>query len=229
MRLTKLNIFLLILLVAGALAGLAAYLFASVRAAQPPYLTLENTARQPAAKIEIVEFFWYGCPHCHKYEPVLAAWVQKHADQVTLRRVPVGLHQRQVPQQKMYYAFDALGKLDALHPAIFEHIHVGEKALNTDAAILQFATSRQLGEAQWRGAYESAGVQEQVRAATQLQRDYKVERVPSVVIGGRYVTSPSMVGMSLPYLGQTDEIRYRATEKLMDELLGKLLQEGARP
>lgn len=226
MRVTKLNIFIAcLLLVVAAIAGIGRYL-SGVRMEQPAYLTLAPTLPpMPPGKIEVVEFFWYGCPHCRKYEPVLEAWARKHADKVTLRRVPAGLHEKQVPQQKMYYAFDKLGRLDEMHRVIFDYVHVGNKALSTDENIGKFAQSHQVSKEQWQAVYDSASVQARVHAATQLQRDYKAERVPSVVIGGRYVTSPSMVGMTLPYLGQTDEMRYQAVEKLMDELLLKVQHE----
>lgn len=225
MRLTKWTIGLGLLLLAAATTGLFAYLRAASEE-QLAYVTLPPAqAAPPAAKIEVVEFFWYGCPHCNKYEPVLAAWADKHAAQVTLRRVAVGLHQKQVPQQQMFYALEALGKLDELHRAVFEQIHQGKQALNTSDSIAGFMQQHGINREQWLAAYDSADVKQRMEKALQLQRDYKVERVPSVVLAGRYLTSPSMVGMKLPYLGQTDEIRYAETGKLLDELLLQLKSE----
>ena len=218
------NVLLAGLFLAGAAYAVGEY-FASVRTQQPVYLTLSQPSPLVQGKIEIVEFFWYGCPHCYKYEPVLANWARKHADSVILRRVPAGMHEKQRPHQKVYYTLAALNRLDDLHQASFAYIHDKKKTLNSDTSIDNFAREQGIDPATWHGAFNASAVLEQAKAATELQRTYQAERVPSVAIGGRYLTSPSMVGMSLPYVGQTDEMRYKATEKLMDELLLKVKME----
>jgi thiol:disulfide interchange protein DsbA len=218
------NLLLLGLFLAGSAYAVSEY-FASVRKEQPVYLTLSQPSPLVQGKIEIVEFFWYGCPHCYKYEPVLATWARKHADTVTLRRVPAGIHEKQLPHQKVYYTLAALNRLDDLHRASFAYIHDRNKALNSDASIDNFAREQGIDPGAWRSAFNSSAVLEQAMAATRLQRAYQAAHVPSVAIGGHYLTSPSMVGMSLPYIGQTDEMRYEATEKLMDELLLKVKME----
>ncbi|CDG85924.1 thiol:disulfide interchange protein DsbA/DsbL [Janthinobacterium agaricidamnosum] len=227
MRMTKLNLLIACLLLLAGLAAAWSVYFSTVREQQPAYLELPKPATPASAgKIEVIEFFWYGCPHCYKYNDVLDAWVAKHADRITLRRVPFAVRDKQIPQQKMYYAFDALGKLDDMHALIFEKIHLGHKPLNTDDSISVFAQEQRISKEQWQAAYQSPQVQEKIQEADRLQHDYKVERVPSVVIGGRYLTSPGMAGMKLPYWGQTDEMRYSAAEKIMDELLARVEQEG---
>lgn len=212
------------LFLAGGALAVTEY-FSQVRREQPVYLALDPGTPPKDGRIEVVEFFWYGCPHCYKYEPVLAEWVRKHGDAVTLRRVPVGLHEKQVPHQRLYYTLDALGRLGDLHQASFAHIHRKQQPLSSEAAIARFAQEHRIDPAAWDAAFRSDAVLARARAATALQKSYRVERVPSVVIGGRYMTSPSMVGMSLPYLGQTDEMRYAATEKLMDDLLERVKKE----
>lgn len=211
------------LLLAGLLIGGAAMVvsdyISSVRREQPVFIALQQPSPSVQGKIDVIEFFWYGCPHCYKYEPVLTRWARKHADVVTLRRIPAGLHEKQFLHQKLYYTLAEVGRLGDLHQASFAHIHDNKQALNSDTTIANFARDHGIDPAAWRTAFDSDTVRDQATAATALQRAYQATHVPSIAIGGEFLTSPSMVGMSLPYLGQTDEQRYDALEKLMDDLL----------
>ena len=93
------------------------------------YRVLEKKApvEAPAGKIEVVEFFWYSCPHCNAFEPRLNAWLKKLPPDVTFRRVPVQFRDDFVPQQRLYYALEALGKVDDLHDKVFHEIHVNRQ------------------------------------------------------------------------------------------------------
>src|SRR5574343_585811 len=77
----------------------------------------------PAGKVEVVEFFWYSCPHCNAFEPLLEQWVKALPKDVAFRRVPVAFRDDFVPQQRLYYALEALGQLDKLHAKVFQAIH----------------------------------------------------------------------------------------------------------
>jgi thiol:disulfide interchange protein DsbA len=222
------NLLLACLFIGGCAIAVSNYV-SSVRREQPIYIALEQPSPSVQGKIEVIEFFWYGCPHCYQYEPVITKWARKHADVVTLRRIPAGLHDKQILHQKLYYTLAALNRLGDLHQASYAEIHDQERALNSDATIASFAREHGIDPVAWRAAFDSDTVRDEATGATALQRAYQATHVPSVAIGGRFLTSPSMVGMSLPYLGQTDEQRYEAVEKLMDDLLLQVKQRNEVP
>src|SRR3954468_24194696 len=96
------------------------------------YRTLDKrvAVEAPAGKIEIVDFFWYSCPHCNAFEPALQAWSLKMPDDVTLRRVPAAFRVDMVPQQRLFYALEAMGKVADLHVKVFDAIHKERSNLN---------------------------------------------------------------------------------------------------
>jgi len=145
-----------------------------------------------AGRIEIIEFFWYACPHCNAFEPRLEQWIAKLPKDVSLRRVPVAFREDFVPQQRLFYTLEAMGKLDALHKKVFYAIHVEKRALNTPAAISDWVASQGLDRAKFDQLYASFAVQTKATRATKLQNDYKVGGVPSLGIAGRFYTDGSM-------------------------------------
>jgi thiol:disulfide interchange protein DsbA len=165
-------------------------------------------ARQPTApqagKVEVTEFFLYGCPHCNGFEPYIAGWARARSSKVALKRVPVMLHEGDEAWQKMYYALDALGQADALHGKIFHAIHVEHKHLNDETAIADFVAGQGIDRNAFVQAFRSAQVQEKLKEAQVLKDAYRVARVPTVAVGGLYETSPAMAGESLGDRPETD-------------------------
>src|SRR6266496_6569180 len=96
------------------------------------YLTLDKRVNSdsPAGKVEVIEFFWYSCPHCNVFEPKLDAWSKKLPPDVVFKRVPVAFRDDFVPQQRLYYTLEALGKLNELHAKVFQAIHGERQAIN---------------------------------------------------------------------------------------------------
>lgn len=150
----------------------------------------------PAGRIEVVEFFWYSCPHCNAFEPLLSAWSQRLGREVALRRVPVVFRPEFEPQQRLFYTLEALRRLD-LHSQVFHAIHQERQPLNTEASILDWAQARGLDRAQVQAAYQSFGVSTKARRAEQLQQAYEVEGVPALGVAGRFYTDGEMAG-SMP-------------------------------
>jgi protein dithiol oxidoreductase (disulfide-forming) len=148
----------------------------------------------PAGKVEVVEFFWYSCPHCNAFEPKLVGWIKKLPADVTVRRVPVAFRDDFVPQQRLFYTLEAMGKLDELHHKVFNAIHVEKQPTNNEAAILAFAEKNGLDKAKFAELYNSFSVSNKARRATQLQEQFKVEGVPALGIAGRWYTDGSMAG-----------------------------------
>ena len=160
----------------------------------------------PADKVEVIEFFWYNCSHCNAFEPALNNWIKAQPKDVVVKRVPVAFQDSFIPQQKLYYTLEALGKVDALHDKVFQAIHVEKQALNTDAKILEWAVKQGLDKAKFLEAYNSFGVAGKVKRATLLQDAYKVEGVPSIGIAGRYYTDGSRTGSMAKVLQVTDAL-----------------------
>ena len=148
----------------------------------------------PAGKIEVVEFFWYSCPHCNAFEPTFAAWMKSAPKDLVIRRVPVAFNGSFVPQQKIYYALEGMGKLEDLHAKVFRAIHVDHMKLAKDDEIFDWMGKQGVDLAKFKEQYNSFTVSNQVRKATQLQDAYGVEGVPSMGIAGRYYTDGTMAG-----------------------------------
>ncbi len=147
-----------------------------------------------AGKIEVVEFFWYSCPHCNAFEPTLQAWVSKLPKDVAFRRVPVAFQDSFAPQQRLYFTLEAMGLVDKLHAKVFAAIHGEKKNLSSGEAILEWVAQQGVDKAQFVQQYNSFTVVTKVTKATQLQNAYKVEGVPALGVAGRYYTDGSMAG-----------------------------------
>ena len=148
----------------------------------------------PAGKVDVIEFFWYSCPHCNAFEPTLDAWVKAAPKDLSIRRVPVAFNASFVPQQKLFYTLEGMGKLDALHAKVFRAIHVEKAKLTKDDEILAWVTQQGVDVAKFKEVYGSFSVANQVRRASQLQDSYGVEGVPSMGVAGKYYTDGTMAG-----------------------------------
>jgi protein dithiol oxidoreductase (disulfide-forming) len=180
---------------------------------QPPkegvdFLALDKPAptEAGAGKIEVVEFFWYSCPHCNRFEPQLEEWVKKMPKDVVLRRAPVAFRPDFEPQQRLYFVLEALGKVDELHKKVFNAIHVERQVLNTVALVTDWAEKNGVSKAAFTEAYNSFPVATKARKATLLQDSYKVDGVPALGVAGRYYTSGSVAQTMERALQVTDHL-----------------------
>jgi len=145
-----------------------------------------------AGKIEVVEFFWYSCPHCNRFEPQLQEWVKKMPKDVVLRRAPVDFRPDFEPQQRLYFVLEAMGKVEELHTKVFNAIHVERQSLNTAELVTAWAEKHGISKAKFTEAYNSFPVATKTRKATLLQESYKVDGVPALGVAGKYYTSGSV-------------------------------------
>jgi thiol:disulfide interchange protein DsbA len=154
------------------------------------YLTLEKRVNvdAPPGKIEVIEFFWYSCPHCNAFEPRLEAWIKKLPADVVVKRVPVAFRDDFVPQQRLFYTLEAMGKLDQLHNKVFHAIHGERLPLQRAEQIAEWAEKQGLDKAKFSELYASFSVSSKARRATQLQEQFKVSGVPALGIAGRWYT-----------------------------------------
>jgi protein dithiol oxidoreductase (disulfide-forming) len=163
-----------------------------------------------AGRVEVIEFFWYSCPHCNAFEPRLEQWIAKLPKEVTLRRMPVAFRDDFVPQQRLFYALEAMGKVKELHQKVFYAIHVEKRALNTQASIVDWVGSQGIDKAQFEQIYNSFAVQTKGTRAKKLQDDYKVSGVPALGIAGRFYTDGA--------LAQSMERALQVTDFLIAEI-----------
>lgn len=169
------------------------------------YMRLAQPLPVTPGKIEVVEFFWYGCPHCNAFEPMLEAWVKKLPADVAFRRAPVAF--REVPfvaHQKLYYTIEAMGLVPQLHRKIFYAIHNERARLEKPADIEAFAKKNGVNAAKFMEVFNSFSVQSKARQAGQLAQAYKIDGVPAIGIQGRYWTSGSIAGSPERSLEVTD-------------------------
>jgi protein dithiol oxidoreductase (disulfide-forming) len=181
---------------------------------------------ESGGKVEVTEFFWYACPHCFALEPALADWVKKQGDKIVFKRVPVVFRDSFIPQQKLYYSLEAMNELPRLHNKVFSAIHTDRQALNTDPTIIDFVAKNGIDKAKFQEVYNSFAVQTKTRRAAQLQADYKIDGVPTIAIGGKYLTSPSIVGEKMG--NQPEQVLQNASLQVMTHLVDKVAKEGKK-
>ena len=160
------------------------------------------------AKIEVMEIFWYGCPHCYHLEPQLAAWVKKLPGDVYFKRVPGLPRPDWAPMAKAYYAMETLGLLEKLHTPLFEAIHK-QRVLrpNDDAGTIDWLTKQSgLDRKKVEEAYNSFSINTKLNRAAQIFRASGATGVPSLVIDGKYITSSTMAGGNVEALKTADYI-----------------------
>ena len=145
-------------------------------------------------KVEVIEFFWYGCPHCYDFEPELSSWVKRQPKDVVFRRVPVAFRDDFMPHSQLFYALEAMGKGDALNEKVMYAMHKENKRLLTENEIADWVASQGIDRNTFLATYRSFAVVSKARAAKQLTESYRIDGVPTIVMQGKYVTSPSIAG-----------------------------------
>jgi thiol:disulfide interchange protein DsbA len=165
-----------------------------------PVMPAQPTDAAPG-KVEVVEMFWYACPHCYALDPYLESWRKSKAAYIEFRRVPVTWGEIHRAHARLFYTLQALGKEEALHGAVFGEMHDKKNYLFTQgderatlAAQVAFVKSQGISEADFMNAYNSFSVQTNLQKADDLVRRYKVEGVPLMVVNGKYLTDVTMAG-----------------------------------
>lgn len=185
-----------------ALASTAVLAPAAARAQGNPvegrnYVRLTQPVPVSAAadKIEVIDFFWYGCPHCAAFEPELDAWARQLPEHVAFSRVPVAFRAEPfTTHQRIFYALDSLGLLDAMHRKVFYAVHVERLALDKPAEIAAYMTKHGVDATKFLEAFNSFTTQSRIKRANGLVDGYKIDGVPAIGVHGRYYTSGAMAG-----------------------------------
>ena len=189
--------FLISLIFALSAAGISSAAFAEAPKAGTEFDAIaQPISTDNAAKIEVMEIFWYGCPHCYHMEPVLNAWVKKLPADVYFKRVPGLPNPSWAPMAKAFYAMEALGVQEKLHTQLFEAIHKTKTLNPTDekAAIEWLTAQSGLDKLKIEQAFKSFTINTSLNRAALIFRNSGATGVPSLVIDGKYITSSTMTG-----------------------------------
>lgn len=157
----------------------------------------ESIPPQPTAtgnKIEVLEFFWYGCPHCYSLEPYLEKWLATKPDDVQLRRVPAILGKNWIPHARAYFTAEKLGIVDKIHRPLFDAIHKDKQQIFDENSLRDFFATMGVDKDKFTHIYESSEVSEKIQDAFLLGQQYQITGVPSIIVNGKYRTSASMAG-----------------------------------
>lgn len=151
------------------------------------YVRLPNPVPTSAPdKIEVVELFWYGCPHCYDLEPSTREWLKRKPDNVVFVRIPVAFGSNWEPGARAYYAAEALGVLDQMHQPLFDAMHREKRKLGSEDELAAFFAEHGVDQESFRKAYKSFQTETQLRRGNQLAQRYGVRGVPAVIVNGKY-------------------------------------------
>ncbi len=167
-------------------------------------------AQAAGAKVEVLEFFSYACPHCSAFEPMLEAWAKQLPEDVIFKRVPVPFLSNAENFQRTYFALESLGWVNTIQRKIFTAVHVDRLRLDKPAEIAALVAKNGGDEKKFLDAFNSFSVATNVGRAKKAISDYKVESVPLLAVHGRFITSPSMAGSSERALAVADALIQRS-------------------
>ena len=155
------------------------------------------TPAQPTAnpdKIEVIEFFWYGCPHCYSFEPSLKSWLKTKPANVEFIRIPAVFSEEWGKGAKAYYIAEALGVLDAVHSDLFDGVQEKTLKLDTEEELAKFFTAHGVKEADFKETYNSFMVDTKLRQAPAIAAKYGITGVPTIIVNGKYRTTGNLAG-----------------------------------
>lgn len=164
-------------------------------------------------KVEVREFFWYGCPHCYVLEPGLTRWVQKLPANAQFVRTPGLAAPRWMTHGQAYYTFEALDALEKLHEPFFKEVQDRKGGLTDEKAITDFAVAHGIDRKKFSDAFNSFGVRLKLEKAKQLNQDLNINSVPTVVVDGKYLTSPAMAEGEEQFFKVLDELIVKAAKE----------------
>jgi thiol:disulfide interchange protein DsbA len=168
---------------------------------------------QPVAtgkKVEVLEFFWYRCPHCFQLEPGLTAWLKTLPKDAQVRRMPAVFRDDWMPGAKLYYTLEQMNLLDSLHHKVFDAYHVDNINLNDPAVLGGWITKQGVDRKKFEGVYNSFSVQSKATQGARLATTTGISGVPAFVIDGKYTTTVSMVGSEARLFEVLDQLIVKA-------------------
>ena len=164
-------------------------------------------------KVEVLEFFWYGCPHCNALQPSLRAWLKQKPADVEFRRVPAVLSDSWVPLTRAYYALEATGAVEKLHHEVFSAIHEKSVKLQEPKVLFDWVAQHGVDRQKFADAYGSFGVQSRTQRAVDMSRNYDISGTPTITVDGKYLVAPSMT------LKPNRDVDYEKFYQVLDQVI----------
>ncbi|AVR95927.1 thiol:disulfide interchange protein DsbA/DsbL [Pseudoduganella armeniaca] len=211
--------FLRLMLAATALLAFTA----TSQAAEPGYTTLAQPVRTDSGKkVEVIEFFMYTCPHCNALDPMLTEWVKKQGDKITFRRLHFPAGGEKDPLAHAYITLEAMGQVEQFHSKIFNAIHVQrDRMYRSDEQITDFLVKNGMDKAKYQQFFNSFAVLTKLKRLGPTIGAYKIDTAPTLVVDGRFVTSPSLAGAP----GMPELQAGKQTLAVLDQLVAKAAAE----
>ncbi len=177
--------------------GLLALCVGSVATSADPcdakdYILVKPVAPSSSEKIEVVDFFSYTCGHCFRLSPLIEEWAKKIPNDITLVRSPVAWDESTEFLARVYFTFDALGRLEDLHPLFWQDI-MGGKITSSDS-LTAWLTQNKVDLNEWDKLYNSFAVNMSTKQAAQRWQDYQLDATPYIGVAGKYLTAPHLAG-----------------------------------
>ena len=187
--------------------------------AEEPFEVLNPAQKtDDSSKIEILEFFHYGCPHCRDFEPLVEAWSSKLPADISFRQVPAIWNNPQLAAlARLFFAAQISGELPAIHTKVFAAVQEEKRQLYTEEEVRDWVTGKVTDPVKFMDAYKSFGVNSMLQRADQLGRAMRIKGVPTVAVDGRFLTSASMAGGHPEALKAVDQL----IERIRKERGGK--------
>ena len=174
---------------------------------EPPH------AAAASGRVEVIEFFYYGCPVCYETEPFLSRWLGGAPDYVAIRRVPALSSETWEPFAKLYYTLEALGQADRLHWPVYDSFHFEDVKLNEEKVMVDWAARNGIEREKFVQTYASLAVSDKVAQARELLKSYDVRAVPTFIVDGKYLTSARLAGGTERVVQVLDRLVRRAREE----------------
>lgn len=186
---------------------------ATASAEDAGYATLARAQPVTAGKqIELIEFFWYRCPHCYNLEPDLNAWLKKLPRDVQLHRIPAVFRDDWLPAAKLYYALQDVGAAK-LHGAVFDAYHLDNFDLDNPATLMDWVAKKGVDRTKFEASYNSFSTQSKAMRGAMVGRTYELKGVPSFAVDGKYVTSESLAGSREALFATLDKLIVKARKE----------------
>lgn len=213
-------------LVAATLIASSAFASPSAPSNGVEYITLANPqpVQTSGKKVEVLEFFMYQCPHCNVLDPYLTAWVKKQGDNITFKRIHYPVSGPNDAQAHLYLTLEAMGKLEEMHEKVFKAFHVERQRLQTDAAVLDWVGKSGMDKAKFLEYWNSFGVLSKMKRLPTIMQNYRVDSAPTLVVEGRYMTSPAVVEKTNK--GVAEGELSKLTVQVLDALVAKVQKDG---
>lgn len=167
-----------------------------------------------AGKVEVIEFFWYGCPHCYNLEPLIDPWMKKLQKDTVFKRVPAIFNEQWGVAGRVYYTLESLGEEERVRRQLFDAIHKENLKITDESAMLAWVGKHGIDGEKYKAAYRSFTVETKLRRAAQMTQSFHLSGVPTFAVQGKYIAGAEMNGERQQLLDVTDFLIAEARKQL---------------